>query len=148
MPANECIPWFEPGTNPTVHATPAAIRGKRFVEVSAAAQGSGPLLSATSEGGNIVAQEASANTDRALGVAAHDAAIGEKVMVFRQGVVPVTSGAAVTAGARVVSDSQGRAVTRPAIPGTYDNTYGPETLGVAVTTVAGADLDVYVALSL
>lgn len=134
MPTNECIPWFHPGESLTVHATPAAIRGKRFVTFTGS-QGSGPLLSTTNEGGNIIAQEAGAGL-KAQGVAKYDAAIGFKTGVWRAGVVPMTSGAAVAAGAGVQSDAQGRAITLAA----------GIRLGTAVTAAAGADVDFYVAL--
>ncbi len=50
------------------------------------------------------------NNEAAYGVARHDAAAGEAVAIDTHGVVPVTAGAAITLGAAVQSDAEGRAI--------------------------------------
>ncbi|GAA3781229.1 DUF2190 family protein [Micromonospora maritima] len=99
--ANEAIPFYEPGRRITCHAT-AGVTGKRFVNISANRQ---------SDGNFSVAHATAAGA--AFGVAAYDAATGEKVGVLRGSgfVVPVTAGGTIAAGARVEVGSNGQAVT-------------------------------------
>jgi hypothetical protein len=131
---NECIPLYEPGSRVTAHCE-AAVIGKRFVDISDPMQ-SGPGLSATSEGGNIVVSPCAAAA-KALGVAAYDQAIGGKVGVLMSGmIVPVTCSAAITAGAEVEVATGGKAVTLST----------GKAVGKAVSTTAGADVDVFVKL--
>ena len=98
--ANECIPFKEPGTRVTGHAT-TAVTGKRFVAISANIQPDG-TLSVAPAGAGV----------RAAGVAAYDAAQGAKVGIIRgKGtVVPVLAAATLAAGADVGSDAQGRVI--------------------------------------
>lgn len=100
MPANECNPFKLPGTDVTGQAT-AAITGKRFVGIS------GNILA---DGSLSLAPAAAAS--RAVGVAKYDAAVGEKVGVYRGArmVVPVTAGAAITAGQAVEVGTLGQAI--------------------------------------
>lgn len=107
-PVNECVPKYEPGSRITGHCE-AAVTGKRFVDISDPRQ-SGPGLSDTAEGGNIVVSPATAD-GKALGVASHDAAIGAKVTVILGGVVPVTADGPITAGADVEVGATGKAKT-------------------------------------
>jgi len=51
-----------------------------------------------------------ANDDAAYGVARHAVATGELVAVDNHGVVPVEAGAAVSLGAAIQSDANGRAI--------------------------------------
>lgn len=103
MPTNECIPVLEPATRPSGYCT-AAVRGKRFV-----------VISATPPGGmmgteNIRIAEAGAGGN-AVAVSVHDGAINETIPLVRGGAwVPVVCGAALTAGQAVQSDAQGRAI--------------------------------------
>lgn len=110
MPANECMPYYEPGTRITGHAS-AGITGKTFVAPSGNIQ-SGPLLASTSEGGNIVVATCTAGA-RALGVAGYDVASGEKCPLLTGPgmVVPVTAGGTIAAGAEVEVGSGGKAIT-------------------------------------
>lgn len=111
--ANECIPYYEPGTRITGHCE-KAVTGKRFVDISDDIQ-SGPGLSATAEGGNIVIELATA---KALGVASHDAGEGEKVTIIRgPTVVPVTAKEAISAGEEVGVGEKGQAVKAVASSG-------------------------------
>jgi uncharacterized protein DUF2190 len=68
---------------------------------------------------------------KVIGPAANDAADGEAVAVNAIGSVLVEAGAAVAAGADVVTDTQGRAITNPAVGGEY-------IVGQAVTAATGA----------
>jgi hypothetical protein len=97
--ANECTPFHLPGDEITCHAS-AAITGKRFVKISGAR---------VNDCYRVAPCTAAA---RAVGVASRDAASAAKVMVFAEGIVPVTVGAGgVTAGQEVESDATGQAIT-------------------------------------
>ena len=123
--ANDLTPYEDPGDTATCYCE-TAVTGKRFVTVS------GPKVDGLTQVSRSVAGE------RAYGVAARDAAIGANVMVFTEGDVPVTSGAALTAGQEVQSDATGRAI--PLAAG--------KSLGVVLDDVAGADLDAPIHLNL
>ena len=107
--ANECIPYYEPGTRITGHAR-AAVVGKTVATISADTQ-SGPGLSTTAEGGNIVVDTAAARA-KGVGVFSHDAAKDEKVTVLCSPmVVPITASGAITAGDEVQVGAAGSVVT-------------------------------------
>jgi hypothetical protein len=122
MPANECIPYKEEATTVTAKAK-AAVKGKRFVKVGGnrtgggggGAEGSvtvGVGLSTDLE--NIYQVEPTVAGNQAVGVAGWDTPVNGEVKVYLKGkgfIVPVTAGAAITAGAEVESDAEGRAVT-------------------------------------
>lgn len=95
----DCVPLFEPGQDPTCVAS-AAVTGCRFVRVTAGVNVLNGLTQVSPTGVGL----------KALGVAARDKAIGEAVMVYRHGVVPVEAGEALAHGDRIASDAQGRAV--------------------------------------
>ncbi len=97
--ANECIPFYEPGQRITAQAT-AGVTGKRFVNVSANRQTDGSISVAHATAAGAV-----------FGVSTYDAATGEKLGVIRGGVVPVTAGGTIAAGARVEVGTNGQAVT-------------------------------------
>ncbi len=109
--ANECIPFYEAGTTITAQVA-TAVRGKRFVAITANRQ-SGPALSATSEGGNVVIGQPAAG-GRVFGVAQYDGAVGSKVPVHRTpgSVVPVTAAGALTAFQEVEVDATGAVIAR------------------------------------
>lgn len=94
----EAIPYWKPGQQPTCHAG-GAITGKRLVKISGTPQ----------EGNPQVVQATAAA--KAFGVAAFDAASGAKVTVIKDGIVPITAGGSITAGAEVESDASGQVVT-------------------------------------
>ncbi|WP_229401924.1 capsid cement protein [Micromonospora okii] len=98
--ANECIPFYEPGKRLTGHAT-AAVTGCRFVAISGNRQADG----------SISVAHAAAGT-KAFGVAAYDAASGEKVGIIRGDgfVVPVMAGANLAANQRVEVGTNGQAI--------------------------------------
>lgn len=131
MPTNECIPYFEPATRPTGRCT-AAVRGKRFVSSSATIPG-GPIGTE-----NIRVAESAAGA-HSIAVAAYDGAINEEIPLLRgHMIVPVTAGAALTAGTAVQTDATGRAI--PLAAGVK--------LGVCVSDQATVDSDVAIALNL
>lgn len=111
MPANEAHRFYKPGQDLPCHAATAVV-GKRCVMITGNRQ-SGPGLSATAEGGNYQVGPATA-AGRILGVAAHDAGIGEKVAVLRSGVVPITAGAGIAAFAEVEVGTAGQVITKSA----------------------------------
>jgi hypothetical protein len=90
---------YEPGRDITAVAS-AAVTGKRFVAISG---------NRTAAGSLSVAHAAAAG--RVLGVAAHDAAIGQLVRVCRGGVVKVTAEGAIAAHAAVQVGANGQALT-------------------------------------
>lgn len=104
---NECIPYYEAGARITAHCE-AAVVGKTCVMISNDRQ-SGPALSTSADGGNIVVSTATA-AGRILGVASHNAAIDEKVTVLTQPgiVLPITAAAAITAFQQVEVGALGK----------------------------------------
>lgn len=101
MPNNECIPFYEPGTRLTGHAT-VALTGKRLVQVSADIPG-GPTGSETIRVG------VPARGGPCVGVAAYDAVLNEKVPLLNGPgmVVPIRAAVAVAAGQRVMATADG-----------------------------------------
>lgn len=99
--ANDMIPIFEDADHLTCLAT-AAITGKTFVDISGN-RDSGPGLAPDGSTKNVYKVAPATAAGLALGVAEYDAANGTLVTVARTPgmVVPVTTGAAITAGAEV-----------------------------------------------
>lgn len=97
--ANECKPLFRPGDEVTVLTT-GAVTGSTFVGVSATRDATTGLVK--------VATATSAA--KAFGVASADIASGAKGSVQRGGILFVTAGGAITAGAQVEVGSSGKAV--------------------------------------
>lgn len=103
--ANDLIPYRRPGEDVTGYCT-AAVTGKRAVQISAAkpATEKAEGLSTTGGGGAYrvaLPSGAGANGGAAkmiFGVAKYDAAINKLVGVVREGIVPITASAAITAG--------------------------------------------------
>lgn len=136
MPANECLPYKEPGSAITFKAT-AAVTGKRFVAVSGNRTG-GPGLS--TDLANVYQCAHSGAGGAAVGVSKYDTANGALGGAIRGGIVPVEAGAAIAAGASVQSDATGRAIT-------WDGTLASKRLGVCMNGAAGG-ADAEIALSL
>ena len=140
--ANDCIAFYDEGVDISCQAT-ATVTGRRFVDVSGAKQVASEALASTSVGGNVLAAHCGAG-GRAFGVSSYDCASGSKFYALRGSkVVPVESGAAVTAGAQVMSDSVGRAITWTSAASEANNK-----LGKALNTTTAAGQTVLVALSL
>jgi hypothetical protein len=133
MPLNECQSLFEPGEDLTGHCT-APVVGKTFLKVSGVTPGG--LL-----GGSENIRVATAGAGQwAIGVAGHDQILnGQVPMLNGPGkVVPVTAGAAITAGDKIMSDATGRAVPWVTAASEANNM-----LGVALDSAAnGADCPV------
>jgi hypothetical protein len=105
MPANESIPFYEPGKAITCYAT-AAITGCRLVKISATRPG--PELNTDTTGGNLRVATCGAG-QAAFGVAAYDALINTILKVWHGSgwIVPIFSVGALSAGVLVKSDATG-----------------------------------------
>lgn len=142
--ANICVPLFKSGEKDVTVRTTAAVVGKTFGAISANIQ-SGPVITtatlpATFDGGNLQAATCGAGV-KPDGVFAYDAAINTIVPLIRQiATVPVTAGAAITAGVEVMSDAAGKAVPWTSAAGEANRKAGK-----AVTTAA-LNADCYVEL--
>lgn len=118
MPANICVPLFKGGEKDQTVRVTAAVVGKTFGAISATIE-SGPELTtatlpSTYDGGNLRAATCGAGL-KADGVFAYDQpTVGGIVPLIRQqggAVVPVTAGAAITAGVQVEVGANGKAIT-------------------------------------
>lgn len=98
--ANECKPLFRPGHEVTVLAT-ADVTGSTFVGVSATRDATTGLV-------KVATATAAA---KAFGVATRDFANGAKGSVIREGILFVTAGGSIAAGAQVEVGTGGKAVT-------------------------------------
>lgn len=105
------VAFYDSGEDLTGYAT-AAVTVSRFVSISGAKRIASQALASDGLGGNIPVAHTGAGL-RPLGVSSNDQpTTGGEVQVMRgHKVVPVESGAAATAGAAVMSDATGRAVT-------------------------------------
>lgn len=119
--ANDLIPYKRPGEDVTGYCT-SAVTGKRCVQISAAkpagekAEGVNLTAAATGGGGTYrvaLPSGAGANGGAAkaiFGVAKYDAAINKLVGVVREGIVPITTSAALTAGQGVQVAADGTVI--------------------------------------
>jgi hypothetical protein len=144
---NECIPTKEGAYTQkiTVHAGYTMV-GKTFSGPLTSRQSGGlgglaadPL--AAGDGSNLICPAAPAANGEVGGVIGWDVASGGKAPLIRGSgtMLPVTSGAAVTAGQEVMVDNQGRVIP-------YVSAAGNRRVGKAHSTVGGAALDVEVEL--
>lgn len=92
------VPTFTPAHDVTANVT-AAVIGGRVLGVSGTLAADGKLQCAHA-----------AAAGAAFGVAATDQALGGDVLVYREGIVPVEAGGAITAGQRVEVGAGGTAV--------------------------------------
>lgn len=123
MPLNTMIPYFEPGDRVSATAT-ANVVGKTFVAIS------GNLAS-----DNTLQVATCAANAKPFGVAEYNASSGQWVGVVRNGIVPITCGAAgaLTAGEEVMSDASGNAVA-------WDTTVGHRVAGMCLNAATvGSD---------
>lgn len=141
--ANECIPFKEDGEHVSGKVKTAQITGKRLVNISGprtsgGVQGLVPD-SATDKSGVYQIDQNTVAGEYSLGVAAYDADVGVIVGVICAGIVPITAGAAITAGQLVMSDSQGRVV-----PWVFAASDANQIIGIAMDSQAtvGADCEV------
>ena len=114
--ANDLIPYKRPGEDVTGYAV-AAITGKRCVQIAAAKVNKAEGLSTTGEGGTYrvaLPSGAGANGGAAkmvFGVAKYDQpTVGKLVGIIREGIVPITASAAITAGQGVQVAADGTVV--------------------------------------
>ncbi|GAA1881927.1 DUF2190 family protein [Williamsia serinedens] len=98
--ANESKPLFRPGADVTALTT-GSVTGKTFVGVSATRDTTTGLV-------KVATATAAA---KPFGVAAYDAASGATLTVQRGGILFVTAGGSIAAGAQVEIGSNGRVVT-------------------------------------
>lgn len=122
------VPKFTPGQAITSQAS-AAITGGQLVAVS---------------GSGTVAPTAAA-TVAWVGVAAFDAANGEKVTIHKGGVQRIVASGAVTAGDQVISAAGGKVATLAAAAGAVaaDINAARQVVGIALTTAAdGATVEI------
>jgi len=114
MVGNLCTPYYEPGSRVTGRATGAAVVGKTFVTVAANKDPGSRELDTGATGGNVkikTAVAADATAGKVLGVAEHDAPQDKTTPILAGGfVVPVTAGAALSAGDLVTAGANGKAV--------------------------------------
>ncbi len=107
-----CIPYKQPGDSASFQAT-AAVAGKQFVKITAPRIGGG--ANGLSIDTKNVYQVGPCNTtgEAVLGVAMTDTIQGQIGGAYLRGsgvVVPITAGAAVTAGQEVQTDANGHAI--------------------------------------
>lgn len=92
------VPFFKPGDDLTGHCT-AAVVGQHLVSISANVQADGAYSVATTGAGL-----------RALGVAMRDGAIGDRIPIMTEGVLPIISTGALAAGVEVQADAAGQVI--------------------------------------
>lgn len=95
----DCVPFHLPGNEITGHANVAVI-GCRFVVVT-------PAVNEVD--GNVQVSPAGAGV-KPFAVAGRDKAAGAKVLLYRDGIVPVEAGAALAHGQFIETDAVGRAI--------------------------------------
>ncbi|MGL3805853.1 capsid cement protein [Paeniglutamicibacter sp. R2-26] len=94
-------PIFEYFTNSEKRVTgtaTAALVGKTFIGIAVGGTDQNPNLKTATAG------------SRPFGVAGWDVALGEKVTIFKKGIVSVTAGAALSAGDEVEVGANGKAI--------------------------------------
>jgi predicted RecA/RadA family phage recombinase len=115
--ANEAIPYKRPGEDVTGYAT-AAITGKRCVQISGAKtneKGEGLATVTTGGGAYRIALPSGAGANGGagkwiFGVAKYDIAANKWGGVIREGIVPITTSGALTAGQGVQVAADGTVV--------------------------------------
>lgn len=142
MPVNESIAYYDSGEDITCFCE-AAVTGRRFVAISDPKKVASEALSSAVDGGNAVVSHCGAGL-KAFGVSSYDAAINTLVPVMRgHKVVEVEAGAAMTAGAEVMSDATGRAITWVTAASEAN-----ARLGIVLNSPSGAGQKAIVALDL
>jgi len=109
--------WEAPGFKPPALTASADLSAKQYTAVKAS-------------GVNTVTSVAAA-TDAVLGVLQNKPTSGQEAEITHTGVTKMLAGAAVTAGAEVMCDTSGRAITAV--------TTGNRILGIALETAANAN---------
>lgn len=114
MPNNVCHDLFAGGVPDTTYRASAPVVGKTFVTISGDLASlidiTSTSLPTSYDSGNFVVATCGAGV-KAVGVAAYDQAANGILPVKKRGkIVPVTTGAAITAGQEVQSDAAGKAI--------------------------------------
>jgi Uncharacterized conserved protein (DUF2190) len=114
---------------------PKYLPGQRWTSTASATITGGQLLAVS---GSDTVGPAGANSIAVVGVAAHDAASGEKLTVFSPKIAVLTASGAITAGAQVVPAAAGAVSALAAVttPTPADVTNSRAIVGVALTTAA------------
>lgn len=141
MPANECIPYKQPGEAITAKAK-GAVTGKTLVKIGGdrtgggggGAEGSITIgVGLSTDGENVYQVETCGKEGAPVGVAAWDAADKAETKVFKRSsgiILPITAGEAITAGWELESDAAGKVVKAAATP--------VKIIGMAMTKAANA----------
>lgn len=113
MPNNICVELFDHADQDISVRATATVVGKTFANISADIQ-SGPDITTTSlpttyDGGNFQGATCAAGA-KPVGVWAYDGVSGQLIPVKAGKIVPVTVGAAITAGQEVEVGASGRAI--------------------------------------
>lgn len=95
---NPLFEYFSNSHKRVTGTATAALVGKTFVAIAVGGRDQNPNLATAAAG------------KRAFGVAGWDVALGEKVTVFKRGIVSVTAGAALSAGDEVEVGAAGKAI--------------------------------------
>lgn len=114
MPNNTCIPLFKDGDDLTGRVITANVVGKTFGVISGLESGPGltfPGIPGTYSGGNLQVSKCPAGA-AADCVFAYDQVVGEIVplLAAHGSIVPVSAGAAITAGQDIEVDAAGKAI--------------------------------------
>lgn len=112
--------------------TPLFLPGQEFTRTTSAAVTGGQVLIVS---GNDTVAPSTAATNAWLGIAAHDAASGEKVTVHRGGIHELGATGAIAAGELVVAATAGTVATVGA------GTFG-QVIGVALSAAASSKVKV------
>ena len=140
MPANECIPYKEPGSAISGKCV-GAVSGKRFVKIVAARTGGGGGVIAGNVSPSLSSDvfnlyqigQCSVSGEPALGVSRHDQADGGVVGVHAAPglILPVKSGADIAFGQLVQTDASGQAIPQAV----QDAVAASLTFGTSTSTV-------------
>lgn len=122
------LPKFKPGQSWTA-TTSASVTGGKLLAVS----------------GDGTVAHAGANSVAVVGVAAFDAASGDKVTIYSPKVATLVSSGTITAGDQVVAGAAGVVTSLAAVttPTAADVTNTRAIVGVALTTAASNSVKVY-----
>jgi Uncharacterized conserved protein (DUF2190) len=145
---NAILPLFTPADDVSAAVT-AAINSGVFVKIGATMQAS-PILDVSTPTspltkGNLMVVSACGAGERAIGVTKWDTAAADDVVGLFTGnqVVPMLSGAAITAGAKVMANASGLPITWTSAASEANNF-----LGIALNTVGAGAVTVWIKLVL
>lgn len=114
--ADPCIPYKEEASHITGKVKTTQVVSKTFVKVSGVQLGSpelGLVADGASDKSGVYQVDPCVSGDAGLiplGVAAYDCPVGGLLTIIREGIVPVTNGAAITAGQYVEMNTAGKVI--------------------------------------